>query len=169
MLFDPVYFRKIRRVILYLAVIVVSLTLQNTVLNHIAPLGVRCMFMPAVTATIGMLEGGVTGCALGIFAGAVCDAAFFGSGVLFTVTLPIVGFFSGVAGEFFVNRSAPACCLTALAALAVVAFLQALTAWLAMDARFAAVMVTAGLQTAWSVPFIIPVWFACKGVYGVGR
>ncbi len=168
-IFDLINLQKIRRAILYLAVIAVSLVLQNTMLNHVAPLGVRCMFIPAVTAVIGMLEGGVWGCMLGVAAGALCDISFSGSTVLFTLTLPVVGCFSGVVGEYLVNRRFLACCLTALAVLAVAAFVQALAAFFSVDARFGAVMRTAALQTAWSVPFIFPAWLSCRAIYGMGR
>ena len=59
---------RIRRGVLYGLYLLGFLLLQNVVFSHIAPLGVRAMFMPALVAAVALFEGGYRGGLFGLIA-----------------------------------------------------------------------------------------------------
>ena len=95
---------KTRRGVLYGLYLLGFLLLQNVVFSHIAPLGVRAMFMPALVVAVALFEGGYRGGLFGLAAGIVCDLYLGGQTILFTVMFPIVGFAVGLLTDFYLNR-----------------------------------------------------------------
>ena len=95
---------RIRRGVLYGLYLLGFLLLQNVVFSHIAPLGVRAMFMPALVAAVALFEGGHRGGLFGLAAGIACDMFFFGQRVLFTVLFPVMAFGIGLLADFYLNR-----------------------------------------------------------------
>ena len=65
---------RIRRTVLYGLYLLAFLLLQNVIFSHIAPLGVRAMFMPALVVAVALFEGGYSGGLFGLAAGIVCCA-----------------------------------------------------------------------------------------------
>ena len=51
---------SVRRTVLYGLYLLAFLVLQNVIFSHIAPLGVRAMFLPALVVAVAMFEGGPT-------------------------------------------------------------------------------------------------------------
>ena len=72
-----VFWQRSRRGVLYALYRLGALVLQNVIFSHIAPLGVRAMFMPALVVAVALFEGGGTGGYFGLAAGIVCDLFFF--------------------------------------------------------------------------------------------
>ena len=166
MFWDLIDLEKIRRAILYLLAIGVTLWLQTSVFSRVAPLGVKPMFAPVIVAAIGLWEGGVWGAVLGLVTGAACDMALAGSTALFLVLLTLFGFFSGVLADYFINRRFFAFLLLSAAALLLTAACQIFPLWVFRGAAISELWPVALLQAAWSLPFAIPAYFAAKAISG---
>jgi hypothetical protein len=164
MSFDFIDLDKLRRGILYAALLLLFLGFQDLLFSRVAVLGVRSMFVPALVVAVGLFEGGVWGGVFGLFAGLLGDWSFAENTVLFTVLYPMLGFFTGVLAQFLVNRRFFSYFLLSLAALALTAFCQMFRLLLVSGAHYAALLQTAGLQTLWSLPFTAPAYLACKAL-----
>ena len=152
----------IQRGVLYGLYLLAFLLLQNVIFSHIAPLGVRAMFMPALVVAVALFEGGRVGGLFGLTAGIVCDLFFSSQTVLFTVLFPVIGFTVGFLVDFFLNRRFFAYAVMAVAALFLSAFAQMFGLLVYKGQNSFALWWTALLQTLWSVPFIFPAYYVCK-------
>jgi len=153
---------SIRRTVLYGLYLLGFLLLQNVVFSHIAPLGVRAMFMPALVVAVALFEGGRTGGVFGLAAGIACDLFFSSQTVLFTVLFPVMGFTVGFLVDFFLNRRFFAYAAMAAAALFLAAFAQMFSLLVYRGQNSFALWWTAILQTLWSLPFLFPAYYLCK-------
>lgn len=156
------YWTKTRRGVLYGAYLLLFLLLQNVIFSHIAPFGVRAMFMPALVVAVALFEGGYRGGLFALAAGVVCDLYFAGQGVLFTVLFPVIAFAVGFLTDFFLNRRFFSYAVMAAAALFLSAFAQMFPLLVYYDQGSWTLWGAAILQTLWSVPFIWPAYYMCK-------
>lgn len=174
MLLDLIDLSKLRRAIVYGLLVVVVLTLQNLVLSRIALFGVKPLLIPVVAAAVGLFEGGVWGGFVGLAAGYFADMGTEHV-VMFTVLLPLVGFFAGVLGKYMLHRGFMSFVVLALLALALAAFCQMFRFLflLSDDARQFLQVYLPGreiwpvlrmgiLQTALSLVWSLPLYFPCK-------
>ena len=175
MLLDLIDLSKLRRGIVYALLLAACLILQNMIVSHITPLGVRALLIPALVVGVGLMEDGVWGGVLGLAAGYCTDTAFAGTVILFTVLLPAAGFFSGVLGKYMLHRGFVSFLVLTALTLAVIAFCQMFRfLFMASDdsRRFLAlylpgaaswpVLRTGLLQTLWSLALSIPIYLPCK-------
>ena len=153
---------KTRRGVLYTLYLLLFLLLQNVVFSHIAPLGVRAMFMPALVVAVALFEGGHRGGYFGLAAGIVCDLFFAGQRVLFTLLFPAMAFVVGLLADFYLNRRFFTYAVFAVLALFLSAFAQMFSLLVYKGQGSWALWGTAILQTLWSVPFIFPAYYICK-------
>ncbi len=168
-IFDLINLRKIRKAILYLLCIIVTLWLQTMVFSRVELLGAKPFFLPAIVVAIGLFEGGVWGGMLGLAAGFGCMLSMAGSPVLFLVLLPAVGFLSGLLADYLINRRFVAFLLLAALALLITALLQALPLWVFRGANPRPLFTVALLQALWALPLAVPAYFAAKLLAGRGR
>ena len=161
-IFELINLRKARKAIVYLLLIVVTVWLQTMVFSRLTLLGVKPFFVPALIVAIGLFEGGVWGGMLGLAAGIGCTLSMVGSPVLFLVLLPVFGFLSGLLADFLINRRFVSYLLLGALALLLTAVLQALPLLLFRGADARMLARVAGLQAVWSLPFLIPAYFAAK-------
>ena len=164
MLFDLVNLDRIRRFIVYAAIMLVVLLLQTMVFSRIAPLGVKPMFVPAFVVAIGMFEGGVWGGVFGLLTGMLCDSSYHSSVVLFTLLFPIIGFFSGLLAQFFVNKRFFSYIFLSIAALVLTAVCQSFPSLVFMGSAPLPIFRVAFLQVLWSVPFIFAIYLPCRAL-----
>ncbi len=164
MIYDLINLDKLRRAIIYALFMLVIMFFQTTVFSGIAPLGVRAMFLPVAVVSVGMFEGGTWGGFFGLFLGLLGDVAYTENVVLFTVLFPILGFFSGLVAEFFVNRRFFSFFFVCVTALLITAFCQMFRLLVFAGAEPLALVKTALLQTLWSLPFTVPLYFPCKAL-----
>ena len=157
-----VFWLRSRRGVLYALYLLGALLLQNVIFSHIAPLGVRAMFMPALVVAVALFEGGSLGGWFGLAAGIVCDLFFSGQSVLFTVLFPAIGFAVGLLADFYLNRRFFSYAVLAVGALAVAAFAQMFPLLVYHGQGSWILWRNAILQTLWSVPFIWPAYYLCK-------
>ena len=157
-----VFWLRSRRGVLYALYLLGALLLQNVIFSHIAPLGVRAMFMPALVVAVALFEGGDLGGWFGLAAGVVCDLFFAGQSVLFTVLFPVIGFVVGLLADFYLNRRFFSYAVMAVLALFIAAFAQMFSLLVYRGQGSWALWRNAILQTLWSVPFIYPAYYICK-------
>jgi len=166
MLLDLINIVKVRRAIVYFGLVLAVLLLQNTVLSRIPIMGVRAFIVPIAVVAVGYFEGGVWGGVFGLIIGFSCDVGLNDSPVMLTVLFPVIGFFSGTLAMFFVNRRFFSFFFVSLAALVLTAVCQMFKFIALTDTNLVPVLITAGLQTLWSLPFAFAIYYPCRAVSG---
>lgn len=165
MIADLFDFDKIRRAIIYAAYILVTLLFQTMLFSRLTILGVRAMFVPAAIVALGMFEGAEWGAAFGLLTGVLLDMSL-GTGALFTLLLPIVGFGAGLLGTFVVNKSLFSYLCTCLMALLLTAVFQIFPLLLFKGQPLLPMLRTALLQTLWSLPVAVAFFYPCRSISG---
>ena len=169
MLLDLINIQKVRRAILYLLVIALTVWTQFSLLPELRILGVKPFFVPVVVVAIGLWEGGVWGGVLGLRTGLCCDLAMNESTVTFLILFTACGFFAGVLGSSVINRRFFSFLLLSAAALLLTALVQIAPFWLFRGVSLNALLPIALLQSLWSLPFAAPAYYLCKKISGKRR
>lgn len=168
MFLDLINMDKVRRAALCGVYMLLVLLAQDLVLSRITILGARALILPAAAVSVGMFLGGVWGGVFGLALGFFADMSF-GSSVMFTLVFPFIGFFSGVAARWYVNKSFFAYLCVTLAASVLTVFCQMFWVWVILDQPLASLLATAGKQVLWSVPLAAPLYFPGRGIAAKGR
>ena len=166
MLYDLIDLSKLRHAILYALLLAALFIVQDLVASHITLFGVRPLLLPAATAAVGLLDGGLWGGFFGLAAGVFCDMGFSEHVVLFTLLLAAIGFFTGVLGQFLFHRGFVSYFVLAAAATAIVTFCQMFRFLFFTDTDPAAVWRTGIIQLLLSLPWAVPVYFPCRSIAG---
>lgn len=142
----------------YAVFLLLTLVLQNMVFPQIRPLGVAPMVLPAAVVAVGMFEGARWGAIFGLVLGIFADMDYVENTVMFTLLLPALAFFAGFVSQFFINRRFFAYMGAAFAACLITAAVQ-MVGTAASDGWSASMLVTVALQTLWSLPPAVLVYF----------
>ena len=126
MFVDLFHTKKLRLALIYIAFMILVQFLQDTVLARFVVFGVKTLFIPAAVAAVGFHEGGFRGGLYGLLAGILSDMTYGENTVLFTVVFPLVGFGSGLAAGFALNRTFLAYMFTAFICLLLTGCVQML-------------------------------------------
>ncbi|MCI5754032.1 MAG: hypothetical protein MR033_05315 [Clostridiales bacterium] len=165
MIADLFDFSRLRRALVYVVYLLLVLLLQSLLGSRLTLLGVHALFLPAAAVAVGMLEDGVWGGLFGLALGILADAGFTENTVLFTVLFALIGFFSGFAAAFLVNRRFFSYLTVSLAALLITALCQMLGVWVSDGVCWSA-LGTAALQTLWSLPAAALIYFPARYIAG---
>ncbi len=167
MLLDFINIPRLRKAIIYFAVMLLTLLLQNTLLSRIEIFGVKAMMLPIAAVAVGFFEGGVWGGIFGLVLGFFSDMSLNGAPVLMTVLFPLMGFAAGVLTTFFMNKRLSSFVFTAIGALVLTAMGQGFSAFVFSDTDKLSVLLVAGLQCVLSLPFIFVVFYPCRRISGL--
>ena len=142
----------------YAVFLLLTLVLQNMVFPRIRPLGVCPMVLPAAVVAVGVFEGASWGAIFGLVLGIFADMDYVENTVMFTLLLPALAFFAGFVSQFFINRRFFAYMGAAFVACLITAAVQ-MVGTAASDGWSASMLVTVALQTLWSLPPAVLVYF----------
>lgn len=154
-IFSP---QNVKRLLQYALYMFLSLMAQNMLFTELRPLGVCPMVLPAVAVAVGMFEGATWGAVFSLIMGIFADMAFIENTVTFTVLFPALSFVTGFVAQFFINRRFFAYMGATLIALLATGIVQMLKT-AALDAWSATMLVTVLLQTLWSLPPAVLVYY----------
>ena len=147
-----------RRVLKYALYMFLALLCQNMLFSRLRFLGVCPMVLPAVAVAVGMVEGSSWGAVFGLLMGIFADMAFLENTILFTVAFPVIAFAAGFVTHFYINQRFFAFMGVSAAGLLAMAVLQMLGTF-ARDVWSADMLLTAFLQTLWSLPLAALAYF----------
>ena len=155
---------RLKRALLRLLLLLLLYFLQTDVFSHLRIAGVCPLLLPLAAVGFGLFEGGLTGGLWGLLAGLLCDLSLGEGTVAFTVFLTLAGFFTGFLAEFLLSRGFPSFLLLSLAVLLLAVLLQLFPLLAAPGAPLAALGRAALIQTLYSLVFVLPVYWAVRGV-----
>ena len=136
--------------------------LQSAFFSRLPIFGAVPLLLPLVAVAAGLLGSPGWGGAFGLLCGILCDAALGGGGLVFTVALTVMGFFSGFLGDFILARGFPSYLLLSVCALLLSALIQ-MFRLLVFDRTPVWPLVRMGLlQSLASVIFILPLYFCVR-------
>ncbi len=143
--------KKLRSILTFAAYIILALFIQSLLFSRVSIAGYRGLILPAAAVAAGIYTDGVRGAVFGLFLGIFSDMSFSENVVLFTVLFPLIGFASGIASMFYINKSFFAFFVFTLAALLLTATAQALSTVILSGAEILPALFTALMQTVISV------------------
>lgn len=149
---------NVGKLLRYGVYLLILLIFQNILFTQIRILGVCPLVLPAAAVAMGMFEGATWGPLFSLLLGIFADMAFIENTVFFTLMFPAISFAAAFISNFFINRRFFAYMGAAILGLLVTAGGQLLKT--AASDTFSIVMVTTALlQTLWSIPFAVLVYF----------
>ena len=149
---------KIRKFLLYVLYMFLTLGLQNMILPFVRPLDISPMVLPAAVVAVGMFEGATKGALFGLAMGIFADLNYIESVTTFTLLLPIIGFAMGFVSQFFINKRFFAYMVVCLAAFLVTGLVQ-LVKVLVLDGWAFSMVTVLVVQALWSLPFAVLLYF----------
>ena len=164
MFVDLFHTKKLRLALIYVAFLILVQFLQDTVLARLAVFGVKTLFVPAAITAVGFHEGGFRGGLYGLLAGILCDMTYAENTVLFTVLFPMLGFGSGLAAGFALNRTFLAYMFTAFICLLLTGCAQMLRVLVVQPGALFYCLLIVWMQALVSMPIAALLYFPAEQI-----
>ncbi len=164
MFVDLFHTKKLRLALIYIAFLILVQFLQDTVLARLAVFGVKTLFIPAAITAVGFHEGGFRGGLYGLLSGILCDMTYAENTVLFTLLFPLLGFGSGLAADFALNRSYVAYMFTAFICLLLTGCAQMLRVLVLQPAALFHCLFVVAAQAVVSMPVAALLYFPAEQI-----
>lgn len=150
------------RIVKYAALIAfvfLVFVMQSTVFTHLRIFGAMPLLIPVASVCISLFEGSERGGVMGLICGILCDLSFNQPTIEFTLTLTIIGVGTGILCEQLLDRGFPSSLVCSACALVICAMVQMFPLLFYMKQPIAVLLETAIIQTAYSMIFVIPIYF----------
>lgn len=164
MFVDLFHTKKLRLAFIYILFMILVQFMQDTVLARFALFGVKTLFVPAAVTAVGFQEGGFRGGLYGLLAGFLCDMTYAENTVLFTVLFPALGFASGLAADFMMNRSYVAYLCAAAVCLLVTGAAQMIRVVVLQPGAVLYCIIIVAAQALVSMPFAAVLYFPAEQI-----
>lgn len=164
MFVDLFHTKKLRLAFIYILFLILVQFMQDTVLARFAVFGVKTLFVPAAVTAVGFQEGGFRGGLYGLLAGFLCDMTYAENTVLFTLLFPALGFVSGLAADFMMNRTYVAYLVVAAGCLLVTGCVQMIRVLVLQPGAVLYCLVIAVMQALVSMPFAAVLYFPAEQI-----
>ena len=155
--------KKFKRGVLRALILLLLYVLQTDVFTHLRIGGICPLALPLAAVGFGIFDGGLTGGLWGLAAGILCDLSA-GNSFAFTILLTLIGFFSGFLSEFILAKGFPSFLTLSVAALLICSAMQAFPGIAFNGVPLSAGTVKVLIQTAYSLIFVLPVYWASRGI-----
>lgn len=152
------------KILVWFVYLLIAYILQATVFTRLTLWGVKPLLLPIVVVGAAIFDGRVTGGVVGIAAGMLCDLSFNEATIVFTLTLALVGLFTGYLAETVLVRSFLTHTVMALFALAVCAAVQVFGLVFVYRTPFAVLFDTVFRQTAVSLILSVPLFCVSRAI-----
>lgn len=154
----------ILRLLAVLPCLLLMYILQGMIFPRLPLFGSKPLLLPLVVVGAALFEGRVTGGAVGLAAGILCDLSFNEPTAVFTLLLTVTGLVVGWLGDTVLVKSFPSYLLCSLGALIFCAFIQVFALLFFENAPIPLLLNTGVLQTLVSLPFLIPTYYITRGM-----
>ena len=146
----------------YVALVLFVYVLQTTVFVYLPILGEKPLLLPLAVTAIAVTEGCEPGAAYGILCGLLCDVSHNQPTVMFTLALTVIGALTGYMCQRYLEEGILSCVVCAAAVLILSAAVQMFPLWAYRHAGAVPLAATAAVQTVYSLPFIVPMYYLCR-------
>jgi len=138
--------------------------LQAIVFPNLPIYGVNPVILPVVVTGVGMFEGHVRGGVFGLLAGMLCDISFNEPTIGFTLLLTAVGLIMGVLSNSILAKGFPSYVASSFVVLLASLIVQIFPVVTLKSVAGSEIVVTAIIQTLYSLVFTFPFFYAVRGL-----
>lgn len=157
--------RKIIKYAAYAAAVFLTYVLQSMVFTHLEILGTKPVLLPVLAVAIAVLEGSEIGAGYGLVCGIFCDLSFNQATIAFTIVLTVVGAAVGILSERLLEKGLVTCLLCSLGALIITAAVQVFGLLVYLHSHVMSLILTAIIQTVYSIIFALPIYYVCRAIH----
>ena len=135
---------------------------QGELFPHFPVYGFVPVLLPIAVVGTALFEGSVHGGVFGLFAGMLCDTAFNQPTIVLTVVFAVIGIAMGIASENVITKGFPSFLIGCFAALVLTAITQMFTLLFFDRVPVQILLVTAAIQTVYSMIFTLPMYYISR-------
>jgi len=152
----------ILRIVAHGALLLALYILQAMVFPRLRIWNVAPLILPLAVVGAALFEGPTWGGWFGLGAGILSDASFSDATVMFTILLATIGLVVGLASEYLLRRGLPSYLVVSALTLLLIAFFQMFGLLVFRGENPATLLLVAGLQSAYSLLFALPLYHLTK-------
>ncbi len=139
--------------------------METTVLNRLPLFGIIPVLLPLAAVAAALFEGARSGAVYGLCLGVVADAIYPGTPGGMILALAVIGWLTGVLGQYRVRQTYVGYLLCAALGMLVLEAAHVLTGLITRLGPATALLKTAAMEGAWSLVFTLPIFGLYKLIY----